>query len=612
MSRLLVNYFFVFCSFLALNCTDDSSLNNRPRIYFEFNPDIMNSESVVEELLMDTVHLNVIDKTQPLTLKLCDSTVGWQINDSIFSWTPAVKDTGINTVKLFVLSDKDTIDTISWNVVVKGNWPANCPYYTHKDDAQIGSASALPKGFFIYNPHTEPGLYISSINGFNPQLIPNTSADRPVCISISDDGKWICYVDKSRSRVCLVGVNGCNKTIVPVSGYDPGFPTITGFYRNSPYGNEIYYLANTRTLKSIKVDFSSSVPSFSNDRILAQFQNNYQFNTDDIIQLSVVKDQVFGEIMPVVDGRIIYRSGYLTIPGGGTGIADESNVYKWKDNLIFEAYGCGHTQTFDGSLCLANAGSIGSPDCTPRDHNGFYISKFFRDTDEPVSLQNEYIEKYSISINWCPPEYQGHSMRDVDFWGWYFGNNNDYVIGRQMGSLGQNSIWMVHWSSNTWFRLTPKEQNVLTLQPAVYFYGDKETSYEAAQCIDDTSEHPLPYDPNADWFNPNYKIKKPNGGEVFHVGDVCTLKVSSRLPGHANLYMSFDNGISMITIPGLSNSINPYSDTLFTFAIPDTIKRGSKKISTVSDQCIFYLIDYGNSTYADYSDSTFSIIPKSE
>lgn len=591
---------------LLLFCTNDPGVNIVHKDLI-FDSEKMNSEATVEQMYIATINVSSNKKFDSLSFRLCDSLSGWKLVENIFSWKPAIQDTGVHKIKIVVYSNFLLIDTISWVVKVRGYWPENCPVNTHKNDGVIESAQNLPKGFFVYNPYTKPGLYISPINNFNPELIPNTNSDRPGNISISDCGEWICYLDKSRNRICLIRLNGCGKTIVPVSGVVPGFPTVTGFYRSSPYGTEIFYLASPSQLRSLRVDLSSD-PVFGEDRILAELNGNYQFNCDDFIGFSVVKDQVFAEIMPIVDSRVVFRTGFLTIPNGGRGIANEDNIFKWKDDLTLEAYGCGHTQTHDGLLCVANAGQFtGFPECTPYDHNGFYVSKFFRDSDDPISMQFDYLQKHAISINWCPPEYQGYTMRDVDFWGWYFGNNNEYIIGRQMGSLGQNGIWIVHWQSNTWYRLTPKEQNVLALLPAVYFYKGNDLLDNLTKCEDSTTESLVPYNPDLDWFNPQYRIIKPNGGEVFTVGQACTLKVSSRYPSHATIYISVDNGITMFTLPGLNNSINPYVDTLITFTIPDSIGRGSRKVSTVSDQCICYIVDYGNESYFDISDSTFSI-----
>lgn len=605
---------FIFLYLVLMIQCDRIYIVEEKRNCINFDPKSMRSQCIVNQKYLDTIHLSApcffSDSVGISLLNNVDN--GMQIVDSIFSWTPRLSDTGLVKVKCEIYVNGIIRDTISWDISVV-YWPEDCPPYTRKDGREVLDASMLPAGYFVYSRYSETGLYRSEIQHFEPYLIPNTSADLPGNISISNDGKWICYVDRSRKRICLITVNGCNKTIVPVSDTDNGFPMMAGFYRSSPYetenATEIYYLASSRILKSVKVDFSKDVPVFSNDRILADLQESYCFRNADFMQMSVVKDQVFAEINPIIDSRIFYMSGYLTIPDGGRGIGGPKDVYRWKDDPLIMVEGCGHTQSHDGELCLANAGGlIGNPNCVPHIHNGFYITKFRRVTDALISLFTDHIDKYGISINWCPDKYQGKQRNEVDFWGWYFGNNNDFVIGRQMGYLNENGIWMIDWKNNIWYRLTPVEKNILTQQPAVYFYTNNQGSLIGEPCEEDTSEKPLPYDPTIDEFNPNYKIIYPNGGETFVVGQQCTVKVTALRNGNAMLNITFNNGLNWDLLPGLNHSINPAFDTLIVFTIPDSVSIGrGRKISTVSDNCWIQLLDYGNPNFEDMSDGPFSI-----
>lgn len=567
------------------------------------------NSAVVNKLYIDTISLSSCSGSDTAAISLLKSSDGMQLEGNVFTWTPQVSQVGVHKVSCAVLQNGEEVDTVFWEIKVEGFWPPDCAPYTHKNDVTVGDPSTLPDGFFVYNPQTETGLFKSEIRQFNPQLIPNTIADRPGCISISDNGQWACYVDQSRSRICLVNINGCNKTVVPVSETDIGFPTIAGFYRNSPYGSEIFYLASNKVLKSVKVDFTGEIPVFSGDRVIADLGEQYRFNKDDFMQISVVKDQIYAEISPYVNGVVYSRTGYLTIPDGGRGIGGPEDVYQWKDDILEVVGGCGHTQSHDGLLCAANAGSIGSQ-CVPHSHKGFFITPFRRVTDPPVNMYTEHIDKFGTSINWCPLQYQNSSGFEVDYWGWYFSNRNDLIIGRQIGALNEDGLWVVDWEKSVWYRVTPIEKNIKALMPAVYFYPEGKSSVVIDHCNEDTSEKPLPYNPDTDFFNPHYKIKYPNGGEIFKVGDKVTVEVASSREGNAILNISYDNGLNWVQVPGLTRSINPLYDTKITFTIPDSVTIGRKKISTNSETCYLQLMDYGNSNFNDISDSPFSIIAR--
>ena len=163
---------------------------------------------------------------------------------------------------------------------------------------------------------------------------------------------------------------------------------------------------------------------------------------------------------------------------------------------------------------------------TPHSHNGFILLNFAESQILPLIFHRSYRQirgQHQLVSSSIP----GMAKKDVDFWGWYFSNDNDYVIGRQMGYLNENGVWMIDWRNNIWYRLTPVERNILTQQPAVYFYTNNQSTPVGEPCEEDTSEKPLPYDPTIDEFNPNYKILYPNGGEAFVVGQQCTVKVTT-------------------------------------------------------------------------------------
>ena len=609
MARTWMNGLVLIIFFISFNqCNKRMGVTNPPAIDTLFQSTGMKTSAMVNHLYIDTIHLS--GNCDDCTLSVLSSTARSLIilQDSIVSWIPQLTDTGNVLISIQVSRKQKVIDSLSWNILVSGDWPTGCANYVHKADVAIANASTLPAGYFVYNPYTETGVYASPIEAFDPYLVPNTKADRPGNLSISDDGNWILYVDLSRNRIVLITISGCNKTIVPTLNCDPGFPTIAGFYRQSPYQSELFYLASTSVLKSVKVDIKNGSPIFSNDRVVADLSDKYHFNSADFMQISLVKDQLFSEISPIVNGKIISRTGYLTIPDGGCGVGGPLDVYQWlNDPLVVE--GCGHTQSHDGRLCLANAGGlVGSTQCVPHGHKGFYVTSFRKVSEPPIDMLTEHIDKYGISVNWCPSEYQERSYNEVDFWGWYFGNRNDLVIGRQMGTLNENGIWIVDWQQNIWYRLTPIAKNIQTLQPAVYFYHDTLAQINNVLCQEDTTEKPLPYNPNADFFNPHYRIIKPSGGETFNVGDPCSVFVASTRSGNAILYWSLNSGRSWSPVPELNRSINPLQDSIVTFLIPDSIFSGNTMTSTISSKCLLLLQDYGNSNYKDISDSTFNII----
>ena len=484
---------------------------------------------------------------------------------------------------------------------------ANCPSYTHKDDASIGNVASLPGGFFVFDRDTIPGLFKSLVLNYKSSLIPNTENDYPRSISISDDGKWILYANGYSGFLYLMQTNGCGKTIVPVTNISstfPGWPPMTGFYRRSPYGSEIFYLANPQQIHAIRVDLSSVPPIFSNDRVIADLGNAFLFDPNQTLQIAVNKDQIFGDVDPIINGSGIGRTGYLTIPAGGTGIGTGANVYKWQNDDFKAIDGCGHTMSFDGQYCLANAGGIFGDGCVPVGHKGFYITPFRHDSDPPINLYTQDLLVFGTSLNWCPSIYRDN---DENFWGWYFSNNNTYVAGRLISSTTNCGAWVVDWRRNVWTPISPLDSNISIMQPAIYFGAvDTGLAYINPAC---ESAVDTPVNPNFDMANPLYRILQPNGGEVFSVGQACTVKVTSVRPGKAMLKLSINAGKIQALLPGFLASINPQTDSLFVFEIPDSIGNGGQNYSTISQQCKILVIDYSNPSYQDASDQYFEIQP---
>ena len=318
------------------------------------------------------------------------------------------------------------------------------------------------------------------------------------------------------------------------------------------------------------------------------------------------RDQIFGEISPVKDdSTIIYRTGFLTIPGNGTGVATDANIYEWAHDDLQIIEGCGHTMSFDGEFVLANCGPFFySPTrCIPTGHKGFYVAPFWRESDPPIDLYTEFVLKLGISINWCPEQYRS---RDYDFWGWYFSNSNTYVAGRMISIDGNSCGWMIDWQKSIWTMLSPIDSNIRMQQPAAYI-GTLDTGslYIDPSCQgDDTISNP--YNDSA---NPVYKVISPNGGELFHINEQCTVKISSARTGNAILFLLLKGGLYNVLLT-TSHSINPQRDSTLIFTIPDQFDIYGLTVSSASDKCKIRIEDYFNrSQYYDESDGYFQIAP---
>lgn len=113
-----------------------------------------------------------------------------------------------------------------------------------------------------------------------------------------------------------------------------------------------------------------------------------------------------------------------------------------------------------------------------------------------------------------------------------------------------------------------------------------------------------------DQNDPVFRFISPNGGETFHVGDQCTVKVTSQLfVASAVLYvvigrynLSPQSGIMATTLQGNS----AVSTVIFT--VTDSLmQQGGGNVSSVSDSCLIKISSYSNPLYMDYSDCYFRI-----
>jgi hypothetical protein len=520
-----------------------------------------------------------------------------QLTDSVFLWIPA--DSGRSSVSIVASDSAGRFYSIKDTFFIhQCSIDRFCPSYTHKNDAVVGRQADLPSGFFVYSYEYNPanqvkGLYLSDIRNFSSSLIPNTEKDVPRSIKISDDGKWILYVNGYDTYV--ISIDGSKKYKAPLSGAQV---LMVDFYRAGPNGTEICYTTADTMRQEIYAQQVSldSVASFGAIRTLADLTGGYRI--EPYYPISVVKDQILGAFSLLWQGAYSFRMSFLTVPDGGRGLALPQHMYKWANETGKQVWGCNSTMARDGSQCAYIPGTAGMGGtngdmgiCIPAEHRGFVVTPFRRNTDPAITV-DDHIDRFGLSINWCPPQFNFGTWDQMDFHAWYFGNNNDLLIGSQTGTLTPvKGLWMVDWKRNVWTQLTPPDSIIPADWPAVYFTGKDSIS-------------PL---------DPQYRVIRPNGGEQFSVGQACTVTVTSRRDANAGIRLKIDKGKYSIVLPGMTASINPRSDSTFIFTIPDsfTIVQGGGqtiKVPSVSDSCSICVLDYTPSTgFFDCSDSFFSI-----
>ncbi|MBD3393943.1 MAG: hypothetical protein GF418_17545 [Chitinivibrionales bacterium] len=534
---------------------------------------------------------------------------GMTLADSIVTWVPDESDIGDITY-IYECRYEDGLQTrFRRPVRIQRTGPATCPAYCKKSPVWQADKKALAPGYFVFTRIDMPGLFVSTFPNTCPCVrIPSTSSHRPNLPAISDCGEWIVYVDNSTRKPYVVRLDGTVQFEVPTTACDANLPTVAGFVRRSPRQCEIFYMASRRTLRAVACTFEEDSVLFGTDRLLADIGDNYLFNPDPMIGIAVVREEVFAEISPSIDGSARARTGFLTIPDDGTGVAGPEHIYRWIADSTRIYDGCGHTLSHDGVFAAANTGYMGEAQCIPAYHKGFFVSPFFHYDDEPVDLAHDFLASHATSINFCPKQYQNTVRKEADFWGWYFTNNNAYIVGRQLGEMNGRGVWMVDWQSNSWIRLTSAEDNIPALYTAAHF-GAVDLVHSVVACSTWTVDTTADTSTSAD-NGPGFRVVAPNGGEVFAVGDTMRVRLTADQSARASVELQLEGGLICVPFPGVSQSVEPTVDSVLTWCIGDSVAAGEQSFSAISASCAIVVRDYGMpDTYFDRSDGFFSIVP---
>ena len=122
---------------------------------------------------------------------------------------------------------------------------------------------------------------------------------------------------------------------------------------------------------------------------------------------------------------------------------------------------------------------------------------------------------------------------------------------------------------------------------------------------------------------PFYRVISPNGGEVYRIGDTVIVKLESDSFGQAGVTLFLGrNSLPLNGLMGYNGSFNPFVNPVSRFVIPDSFLVQSWNATTntmentypktVSSQCRLFVGKYNQEDqYNDYSDTTFTILPRS-
>jgi hypothetical protein len=359
---------------------------------------------------------------------------------------------------------------------------ADSPSWLKRDKVLVGNAGDLPDGFVVYSlgqmqtngkksyiGHL-PGVVRSPLREHKPALLPGTENDHEIAhLDISEDGDWLLFSSTPRPsttpeqpmtgegrRLIVCRVDGTAREEVPVTRDGAQSLLLSGFYRRSPLGPEIFYSRNPSTIVAVKLDSSEGRPRFGPQRILCA---GIAWDNDDSMSVS-------GNHL---HGRLGELSRYVTIPDGGRGVAGPDNLWRFAGKT---KYGCAVTLSHDGALAVSNPTQLEKVDRYPAPgqtfpiwHRGFVVLPFKEDHEPPLDIADYYFQ-HAVSANWVMA-----AMRpgNHDYSQWHATNDREYVIGREISRKPDAfGCWMVHWPTNTWTRLTPPDK--LALGPAAHFH----------------------------------------------------------------------------------------------------------------------------------------------
>lgn len=358
---------------------------------------------------------------------------------------------------------------------------APAPAWLRRDRVTAGKAAEVPDGFVAHslgrlqaegkktNLVHLPGVRISLLRDYRPAVIAGTEKDFEIAhLDISDDGQWVLFsstaepakdpgaaISGDGRRLVLCRTDGSGRFEVPAEKRDAQSLTLSGFYRRSPYGAEVFYSRDAATIVAVRVDCTSQEPRFGATRTICA---GIAWDMDD--QMSVSGNHLHG--------RLGELSRYVTIPDGGKGTAGPDHLWRFTGKSKF---GCAVTLSHDGGLAISNPTQLekveGQPDpggVFPIWHRGFIVLPFKEDREPPLDIAEHYFRE-TVSANWCAREFRPGNH---DFSQWSATNRAEYVVGRQRSRKPDIfGAWLIHWPSNTWTRLTPPD--VFVLGPALHF-----------------------------------------------------------------------------------------------------------------------------------------------
>jgi hypothetical protein len=377
------------------------------------------------------------------------------------------------------------------------------PDWLRRDNVLEGTASSAPDGVIYYVLGERvaegkkvfhrrlPGVYRSPIREHRPERVEGTAQDFEVLhLDVSDDGNWLLYsctgeppenpeeTPSGRGRrLVLARTDGRRRVEVPTGSGGPESLLLSGFYRQSPHGSEVFYARSNSRIVARAVDLSALPPRFGAERLIC---TGIAWDGDDAMAVSGSH----------LHGRLGELSRYVTIPEGGRGTAGPDDLWRFTGRSKF---GCAVTLSHDGRLAISNPTQLEKvdgyppPDRTfPIWHRGFVVLPFKESTAPPMDIADYYF-KEAISANWV---FAAMRPGNHDFSEWYATNHSEYVIGREISRPPAYGCWLVHWPTNTWTRLTPPE--TVVLGPAAYLKGASVASPADATGDPPTAVAPMP------------------------------------------------------------------------------------------------------------------------